>query len=172
MPSRIEIIEEDITRLGVDAIVNATNLSLKPDSPIEHTIHAKAGPKLAAECVHVSPCPVGETRITRGYNLLSKFVIHVVDPIWGGGEAGEDMLLANCYKNIFELAVSFEVRTIALPPLSSGAKGYPPLRSSHIAMQEIILFLEENESVKTIVLCCPEEQAVQSFEAAFDKCTA
>lgn len=170
MPSRIEITAQDITQINVDAIVTPTNMGLKPETSQEMAIHAVAGPKLAAECAHVVPCPVSEARITRGYDLPSNFVIHAVDPVWGGGESGEDELLSTCYKNIFELVTSFEIKTIAISPLSSGEKGFPPLRSAHIAMQQIIAFLERNKTIERVIICGPDSSHIQTYEAAFDKC--
>ena len=172
MPSRIEICETLITQQDVTAIVNETNPTLQPETPNDVAIHQAAGPKLSAECAHVAPCPEGEARITRGYDLPANYIIHTVAPLWGGGESGEDHQLANCYRNIFKLANDFEITNLALPPISSGEKGFPDLRAAHIAMREIMTFLNQHPQTDRLILCCPDEQAVQTYEAAFDKCSS
>lgn len=170
MPSRIEIREVDITSLNVDAIVNSAHPTLLPASTEEQTLHALAGPNLAEECKHVAPCPVGEARITRGYNLTSNFVIHTAGPAWGGGEADEDIYLGQCYKNAFELGKPFNVQSIAFPCISTGEKGFPASRAAFLAMKEIISFLKNAPEFKTVILACKTEKEVWEYETAFDKC--
>jgi len=169
MPSRIEIIESELLSCPVTAIVNPTNSSLLPNSEDEQKLHEAAGAKLAQECTHVAPCPVGEARITRGYNLPFDFVIHTVSPTWGGGEANEDKVFAHCYREIFKLVRSFEITSFAIPPLSSEAQGFPQKRAAHIAIKETLAELNKNKEIARLVLCCPDKTSVHSYEAAFDK---
>ena len=171
MPSRIEIIETDIFAIQAQAILTSCTPSLLPETPATQALHTAAGPKLAEECTHVAPCNVGEARITRGYNLSADFVIHTPTPIWGGGESGEDEQLANCYKNSFELATSYDISTLALQPLIVEEDSFPQMRATHIAMQEIITFLKKNIIMKRMILSCPNEETVKNYETAFDKCT-
>ncbi len=170
MPSRIEIREIDITSLSVDAIVNGAHPTLMPATTEEQTLHALAGPKLSEECKHVAPCPVGEARITRGYDLLANFVIHAAGPAWGGGEADEDVYLRQCYKNSFDIGKSFNIKTIAFPCISTGQNGFPAQRAAFIAMQEILLYLEAHPDFKSVVLACKSEKEVWEYESAFDRC--
>lgn len=172
MPSRIEIIETDIFNVQAQAIIVSSTPSLLPETPATEALYIAAGPKLAEECAHVAPCEAGEARITRGYNLLADFVIHTTAPIWGGGESGEDEQLANCYKNSFELATSYDISTLAISPLIVAEDGFPQMRATHIAMHEIITFLKNNIAMKRIILSCPDEETVKVYEAAFDKCNA
>ena len=172
MPSRIEIIQDDILNLPVQAIVLPSTSSLKPETAEQEAVYTQAGSKLAQECAHVAPCPIGQARITRGYNLGANFIIHAVGPVWGGGEDNEDQQLASCYSQIFELIKSFEIASVAIPSLSTGEKGFPPLRAAHIAMKELIAHLKENPNISRIILCCEDEASIQTYEAAFDKCTS
>ena len=172
MPSRIEIIQDDILNLPVQAIVLPSLPSLKPETAEQQAVHAKAGPKLAQECAHVAPCPIGQARITRGYDLGANFIIHAVGPVWGGGENNEDQQLANCYSQIFDLIKSFEIASLAIPPISTGEKGFPLMRAAHIAMKELISHLKENQDIGRIILCSEDEAGIQTYEAAFDKCTS
>src|SRR5438067_753909 len=125
MPIRIETIDADITTLHVDAIVNAANESLLGGGGVDGAIHDAAGPKLLEECKKIGGCPTGEARLTQGYNLPAKYVIHTVGPVWQGGTHGEDELLAACYRHCMSLALRTRIRSIAFPAISTAAVGFP-----------------------------------------------
>jgi O-acetyl-ADP-ribose deacetylase (regulator of RNase III) len=144
---RRDVVQGDITRQQVDAIVNAANNSLLGGGGVDGAIHRAAGPLLLQECRAIGGCPTGEARITGGYNLPARFVIHTVGPVWYGGSNGEDELLARCYRSCFSLVVAHGIRSVAFPSISTGAYGFPIARASRIALKEIGTFLSENESV-------------------------
>ena len=133
--ARLSVQEGDITKLAVDAIVNAANSTLLGGGGVDGAIHAAAGPELLVECRALDGCPTGEARLTRGYRLSAKHVIHTVGPIWRGGDANEDMLLAACYRNSLKLAVEYEIRSLAFPAISTGVYGFPAERAAEIAVR-------------------------------------
>lgn len=159
MNDRIEVALGDITKLAVDAIVNAANPSLLGGGGVDGAIHRAAGPGLLEECRTLGGCPPGEARITKGYDLPAQFVIHTVGPIWRGGGAGEDDLLAKAYRNSLLLAAENGIKTIAFPAISTGAYGFPVERASKIAVGEIRDFLEGDSSIEKVVLVCFSERA-------------
>ncbi len=166
---QIEVALGDITKLKVDAIVNAANPSLLGGGGVDGAIHRAAGSGLLAECRTLSECPPGEARITKGYNLPSKFVIHTVGPIWRGGGAGEDELLAKAYRNSLLLAEENGIKTIAFPAISAGVYGFPMDRASKIAVAEIMEFLENNQTIEKVTLVCFSERARGSYIEALEQ---
>ncbi|MBU4173566.1 MAG: O-acetyl-ADP-ribose deacetylase [Actinobacteria bacterium] len=151
---RLEIIEGDITKLEVDAIVNAANKTLLGDGGVDGAIHRAAGPELLSETRTLGGCEVGEAKITGGYNLPAGYVIHTVGPVWHGGSGGEEELLANCYRNSLALAARNGVKTIAFPSISTGVYSFPITRASRIAVAEIRDFLDGEPSLEKVICCC------------------
>lgn len=150
----IEIIEGDITKLPVDAIVNAANQSLLGGGGVDGAIHRAAGPGLLAECRTLGGCPTGEARLTNGYDLPAKVVIHTVGPVWQGGDAGEADLLASCYRESLTLAEAAGIRSIAFPAISTGVYGFPADRAAEIAVRKVTRWREHHDLPDRIVLCC------------------
>ena len=150
---KIKLLMADITTLKVDAIVNAANSSLLGGGGVDGAIHKAAGPELLGECRQIGGCPVGEARITRGYRLPARFVIHTVGPVWRGGSEGEDQLLARCYQSCFALAEKYEIKSIAFPAISTGAYGFPIERACRIAIWEMRRNLEDKNAGDIISVC-------------------
>ena len=166
MPGRIEVVEGDITELRVDAIVNAAKNSLLGGGGVDGAIHRAAGPELLQECRALGGCPTGEARITRGYRLPARHVIHTVGPVWSGGKRGEDELLASCYRNSLALAAQHGIRTVAFPAISTGAYGFPADRAAVIALREVRSFLAGNPAIEKVVFVCFGPEGLESYEAA------
>jgi O-acetyl-ADP-ribose deacetylase len=152
-PGKISLVMADITTLKVDAIVNAANNSLLGGGGVDGAIHSAAGPQLLEECLKIGGCPTGEARITSGYRLPARWIIHTVGPIWRGGNNGESDLLACCYRNSFALARSHGAMSIAIPAISAGVYGFPMERACRIALEEMSAFLEKNDGIEVIAVC-------------------
>ena len=164
MPGRIEVLETDITQLHVDAIVNAANSSLLGGGGVDGAIHRAAGPELLAECRSLGGCPTGDARITRGYRLPARHVIHTVGPVWRGGANGEDELLARCYRSSLAIAVENGIRSIAFPAISTGVYAYPLDRATKIAVTEVRAFFEMHNDVEHVIFACFSPAARVTYE--------
>jgi len=162
----IEIVQGDITALAVDAIVNAANQSLLGGGGVDGAIHRAAGPELLAECRTLGGCPTGQAKVTAGYNLSAKHVIHTVGPVWHGGARGEDDLLASCYRTSLALAEQHDCRTVAFPSVSTGAYGFPIERASRIALREIAAFLGKSGVVEQVTVVCFAARDLDVYKAA------
>jgi O-acetyl-ADP-ribose deacetylase len=163
---RLQVVEGDITRQAVDAIVNAANTSLLGGGGVDGAIHRAAGPELLEECRGLGGCPPGQARITKGYRLPAKWVIHTVGPVWRDGGQGEDELLASCYRACLALAKQHDIHTIAFPSISTGAYGFPMDQAARIAVRETKAFLEQNTSVEKVLLVCFGRPAFQIYSDA------
>ena len=160
---RIAVIEGDITKQDVDAIVNAANTTLLGGGGVDGAIHRAAGPKLLEECRKLNGCPTGEAKMTQGYNLPAKWIIHTVGPVWRDGQHREDDLLRNCYRNSLALAQSYGIRTIAFPAISTGAYGFPLERAVKIAVREVRVWLEQNTTVEKVIFVCFGKAAYDAY---------
>jgi len=164
--NRIEVVEGDITQQRVDAIVNAANTTLLGGGGVDGAIHRAAGPELLDECRALGGCPTGEAKITKGYKLPAKWVIHTVGPVWRDGLHGENELLASCYRNSLALAEQRGARSIAFPSISTGAYGFPMDKAARIAVTEIRNFLERNRSIGKVLLVCFGKSALEIHREA------
>ena len=167
MKERMMIMEGDITKQKVDAIVNAANTSLLGGGGVDGAIHRAAGPELLEETRKIGGCPTGEARVSRGYNLPATWVIHTVGPVWKGGLKNEETLLANCYKNSLKAAVEHGVKTIAFPSISTGAYGFPLDRATKIALTETRDFLKSHETLEQVVFVCFGQKALKMYQETF-----
>ena len=154
MDNRMEVVQGDITKMKVDAIVNAANSSLLGGGGVDGAIHRAAGPELVAECATLGGCATGEAKITRGYKLPAKHVIHTVGPVWHGGTHDEDKLLANCYRNSLRIAAERGLKTIAFPAISTGIYGFPSERACRIAVDTVREFLAGHPAIKKVSFVC------------------
>jgi O-acetyl-ADP-ribose deacetylase (regulator of RNase III) len=161
---RMVVVEGDITRQTTEAIVNAANTSLLGGGGVDGAIHRAAGPELLEECRALGGCPTGEARLTRGYRLPARWVIHTAGPVWHGGNRGEDALLASCYCNCFALAVQHGIRTLAFPSISTGAYRFPLERAAGIALTETRRALEAFAQIERVVFVCFGAEALAVYQ--------
>lgn len=171
MHGKIEMMQGDITRLDVDAIVNAANQSLLGGGGVDGAIHRAAGPGLLQECRALGGCPTGEAKITAGYDLPARHVIHTVGPVWHGGKHDEEKLLASCYRNSLQLAVEHKLRSIAFPSISTGVYGFPIERASRIALRIILNFIASEESAPRVVVACFSAEDLAVYLQAYRELT-
>jgi len=171
MKSSLEIYKGDITKLKIDAIVNAANTSLLGGGGVDGAIHRAAGPELLEFNRKLGGCKTGEAKISPGFNLPAKFIIHTVGPVWNGGKNNvteavtkEDKLLANCYKNSLKLASENGIKTIAFPAISTGVYRFPLERATKIAVSEVKKFLEKNESIERVIFVCFDEEKYKVYQ--------
>ena len=165
MHAKLDAVRADITTLAVDAIVNAANTTLLGGGGVDGAIHRAAGPELLAECRTLGGCPIGDARITRGYRLPAKFVIHTVGPVWHGGKRGEPALLASCYRKSLALARAHDLATIAFPAISCGVYGYPLAAAAAIAVRECADFAESDPRIERIVFALFGDDALAAYMA-------
>ncbi len=163
---RLTVIRGDITKLEVDAIVNAASPSLLGGGGVDGAIHRAAGPELLEECRQIGGCPTGEARITRGYRLAARHVIHTVGPVWRGGRHHEAELLAACYRNSLKLALENGIHTIAFPAISCGVYGYPVAEAAPIAVREVSRFVREHEAIDRVIFSCFGDEVCGALEHA------
>jgi O-acetyl-ADP-ribose deacetylase len=163
---KIAIIQGDITQLQVDAIVNAANSSLLGGGGVDGAIHRAAGRELLKECQQLGGCNTGEAKITKGYNLPAKWVIHTVGPVWQGGNYNEDVLLANCYANSLTLAAQYQIKTMAFPAISTGVYAFPMERACKIAITTVTKFLQNPNTLEQVIFVCFGESAYNSYTQA------
>jgi len=177
MKALLQALQADITRLAVDAIVNAANSSLLGGGGVDGAIHRAAGPELLAECRTLGGCATGDAKTTRGHWLRAKYVIHTVGPVWQGeesteltiGERNEDRLLASCYRRSLQIANDLRVVSIAFPAISTGIYGFPRERAAKIAVAEVRELLGENHSVKQVIFCCFDSDTLRIYEQLIGK---
>jgi O-acetyl-ADP-ribose deacetylase len=169
-PARLEILVADITTLAVDAIVNAANTSLLGGGGVDGEFHRAAGRELLTECETLGGCATGSAKITRGYRLPAKHVIHAVGPVWNGGKRGEDDLLAGCYRTAIELAAANGLHSIAFPAISTGVYRFPADRAAQIAVGMVVSELSSDaRGITQVVFCCFSEQSAKHHIAAFNE---
>ena len=161
---RVDIVRGDITKLDVDAIVNAANTSLLGGGGVDGAIHRAAGPDLLEECRTLGGCQAGEAKMTRGYKLPARFVIHTVGPVWSGGNRGESETLANCYRNSLKLAVENEIKTLAFPAISCGAYRYPIEQAAKIAVQTTRDFLSGDDKIDKVIFVLATDEIFAAYK--------
>lgn len=166
MTDRVSVVQTDITTLAVDAIVNAANETLLGGGGVDGAIHRAAGPELVAECRALGGCPTGQAKLTRGYRLPARFVIHTVGPVWHGGRHNEPELLARCYRSCFAIAQERGLKTLAFPAISCGIYGYPIPEAVAIAVQETRAALEANPAIEKVIFACFGDDVYGAYRKA------
>ncbi len=169
MSTNYQLIEKDITQLSMDAIVNAANESLLGGGGVDGAIHRAAGPKLLAECRSLRGCATGQAKITQGYQLPARFVIHTVGPIWRGGQSGEAALLASCYQQSLELAWAHCIKSIAFPAISCGVYGYPLAEASRIAVETVVSRTQEKSGIDTVYFVVFSPTVFNAYQQRFSE---
>lgn len=169
MKEKIAIVEGDITKQPVDAVVNAANQSLLGGGGVDGAIHRAAGPELLEETRKIGGCPTGEARVSKGYRLPAKWVVHTVGPVWKGGHKNEDALLASCYRHSLEAAAELGAQSVAFPSISTGAYGFPLERATDIALKETKKFLERDRTLQKVVFVCFGEEALKTYQEAYGR---
>ncbi|MCD6565672.1 MAG: O-acetyl-ADP-ribose deacetylase [Bacteroidales bacterium] len=164
MKDKIEIIQGDITKLQVDAIVNAANKSLLGGGGVDGAIHQAAGPGLVEECRKLNGCETGNAKITQGYNLYAGFVIHAVGPVWQGGKKEEENLLSSCYKRSLEIAIEKHLNSIAFPNISTGIYGFPKEKAAGIAISTVTSFLNQHPKIKKVIFVVFDEENYKIYQ--------
>lgn len=165
---RIALVKGDITRQRVDAIVNAANNSLLGGGGVDGAIHRAAGPELLKECRTIGGCPTGEARISLGYNLPARYVVHTVGPIWRGGKSGEPELLRSCYRNCLDIVSKHNLNSIAFPSISTGVYGYPLELAIPIALKEITKYLKKNPDLERVIIVCFDSIVFDSYSQSLN----
>jgi O-acetyl-ADP-ribose deacetylase (regulator of RNase III) len=169
MLEKITLLKTDITALAVDAIVNAANSSLLGGGGVDGSIHRAAGPELLAECRLLGGCKTGQAKLTKGYRLPARYVIHTVGPVWHGGDHNEPELLASCYRNCFKIAREHGLHSLAFPAISCGIYGYPIGQATEIAVRETFAELEKNGAIENVIFACFSQAVYETYRQALNQ---